>query len=351
MREIRWRYLKLFLFIPTLLFMAAVLQVSQTPIDEIIAADIMEVQTNLDFRSSIIFRTSTETQEEGLIYTVVRDRDCIMGPDSSIPALLKLLENKIRLFEFLLEGRETPIKVRVAFAATQGLILLVFTALLSLSLYISFNMTLWLLSKFMQSNIWLPIIVLIDFTLAVIMPPMLTTFGLSIFSFASVISVGGALDFSYFHDYDWIKFVLAQTGFELVLSMGAPMIVALFYNQIGGVAGALFAMIVGLYVAPQLGYDFLATLLRDINKVFHLDFNVPLTETMFNYAITIDLLFSATYLFPCVALVFMQRSATTREIFLRIVQKIAEHPRGPLVAVSRGLTWVLRAFKNALSRS
>jgi len=107
---------------------------------------------------------------------------------------------------------------------------------------------------------------------------------------------------------------------------------------------SIFIAPLAITVALYMAYQNVTTFAADAVKFLSFDFNETIQQALINYAIAIDLLFSTTYLVPCIALVTMHRSNRTREAFLSVTQWIADNPRGALPAMAR----VLRGIADVL---
>src|SRR5262249_8577513 len=137
------------------------------------------------------------------------------------------------------------------------------------------------------------------------------------------------------YETTWAKLTIASICFVLGRSLSWPLVVAAFTKELPFEAVG-FTYIVS--TLAQYGYHNAKALFIDLGRIAALDLNIDPIETLINYAIGLDVLFSLLYIVPCLSLVLMQRSEWTRNLFLKIVQWIAEHPKGPIIALEEGVT-------------
>src|SRR5262249_28899013 len=88
----------------------------------------------------------------------------------------------------------------------------------------------------------------------------------------------------------------------------------------------------------------------DIGRVLSFDLAIYPQETLINYAIGIDLLFSLFYILPCFSLVLMRRNKFTRTLFLNSIQWLAEHPKGVLAVIEEICPFFARYLRGVVRR-
>lgn len=238
--------------------------------------------------------------------------------------------------KFWANNESRTVAIRIFSATIGALVPFLLMIPLAIGLFISFNLTLWLLSRVTQSRIGATLIVLFDLALALIMPSVVSAILISLAVFAIIFSVDGMPDFASIDgDTTWVKLTFASVCFILGRSLSWPLVVASFTKAFS------FEAVGSPYVVSTLahyGYLNAKALFIDLGRIARFDLSIDPIETMINYAIGIDVLFSLLYIVPCLSLVLMQRSEWTRNLFLKIVQWIAEHPKGPIVALEEVVT-------------
>lgn len=240
--------------------------------------------------------------------------------------------------QFNTELQRNPSLFRLTEAIVEALTAILIAIPLAAGLLVSFNLTLWLLSRVTQSRLAAIAIVVGDVLLALIMPSLLTGLTIVIIVFLNYMTIGDLVDYYRLGNPSWINYVVAS------ISVAMSILVPRYVSEAGLAAIDLSPWSVlpaALQTIAQFAYDNVRTLMIDLGRIIVLDptiFQLGTMETLINYAMAVDLLFSFFYIVPCLTLVLMQRSALTRRLFLNAVQWIAEHPKGPLVALSEVLT-------------
>jgi hypothetical protein len=124
--------------------------------------------------------------------------------------------------------------------------------------------------------------------------------------------------------------------------MGISTIGTYFYYSLNGLLlVALFTNMIPQWLTTSIMVPFFWAFMKqnvmvffvDLGRVLSFDIAIGPHETLINYAIGIDLLFSLFYILPCFSLVLMRRNQFTRTLFLNSVQWVAEHPKGVLSAI------------------
>jgi hypothetical protein len=251
-------------------------------------------------------------------------------------AIYALGRVKSSIDEFLDDQESNPVAMRLFSAVVGALVPLLLSIPLAIGLFISFNITLWLLSRVTQSRIGATIIVLFDLALALIMPSVVSAAVISLAVFGLIFSLDGMPDYaSIGNDTTWTNLTFASVCFILGRLLSTPLVVAAFTKFFS------FEAVGATYIVTTLahyGYLNAKTLFIDLGRIASFDLAIDPVETIINYAIGLDVLFSLLYIVPCLLLVLMQRSEWTRNLFLRVVQWIAEHPKGPIVALEEMVT-------------
>ena len=90
-------------------------------------------------------------------------------------------------------------------------------------------------------------------------------------------------------------------------------------------------------------YHTVINFVSDTWKAAHFDFSTGYVNGAINWAIIVDIFYSAVFFIPDLAIVLVQRWQFGQRSFLKGVQLVAEHPQGPIYAIGSGLTWLASA--------
>jgi hypothetical protein len=214
---------------------------------------------------------------------------------------------------------------------------------LSIALWVSFNITLRLLSVVTRSRLYFLLVVGFDIVIALVMPPLLTSFAILFLVGGGVFAFGQVPDFFAFSSANWFTLTFGLALFNLSLSYIFPALGSLLAYVSGGVGMiilAFFALIVPVFMAQNR----ISAFFIDASKLISADFDIDTISSLIDWAILCDLLFSATFLFPSPALVLANRSAASRKRFLNVAMWIHDHNKGPYIAISELLTDFLKVF-------
>jgi hypothetical protein len=264
------------------------------------------------------------------------DGSCTIGPGfSDMLTVRGLGEVKASLTKFLDDNEHNAFAMRSFSSIIHALIPLILAIPLTIGLLVSFSLTLWLLSRFTESRTGAFLIVTVDLIVALVMPTIVSGVLLSIGVFVVVFSVDGMPDYASIGKITWMTLAIASVCFLLGTSLSTPFVVAAFAKEFTfGFVGPTYI----ISTLAQYAYGNAKSFFVDLGRVVTLDFKIEPLETLINYAIGLDLLFSLIYIVPCLTLVLMQRSTLTRTLFLNIIQWVAEHPKGPLIALEEIVT-------------
>lgn len=335
MRRLQRYFLELFVFIGVVLSLAAALLGALATPTQIREYQQTLVQADFDLRYSFYFYVDAPPENDSEFGD--EDGRCTIGSGYDDMRTIYLLGRvKAGIEKFLDDNEDNPVAMRLFSATVGALVPLFLTVPLALGLFISFNLTLWLLSRVTQSRIGAIFIVVFDLALALVMPSIVSAVLISVAVFAVVFSVEGMPDYaSVGPETTWVRLTIASTCFILGRSLSWPLVVAAFTKEFP------FELVGVKYIVStllQYGYLNAKALFIDLGRIAAFDLKIDPIETLINYAIGLDVLFSLLYIVPCLSLVLMQRSEWTRNLFLKIVQWIAEHPRGPIVALEEMIT-------------
>jgi hypothetical protein len=215
---------------------------------------------------------------------------------------------------------------------------------LSAALWLSFNITLRLLSRITASKLSLFLLVTLDVLVALLMPPLVTSFMTCVLVGGAVFAFGELPDFFAFQSANWFTLTVGGALFMTSFNFILPTLIALVALMLPTTWGILLAVAM-LFIAPIIvavyrGLEFFT----DVGKVVGLDWGIGPISTAINWAIFLDLLFSITFLAPSLALVLANRNKSTRKIFLNFAMWIHDHQKGPFIAISEILTSIPKVF-------
>jgi hypothetical protein len=205
---------------------------------------------------------------------------------------------------------------------------------LTIALLISFNATLWILSKITRSKLRLFFLIVVDVLVATIMPPLLTSIFLLLVVGAAIILFGQIIAFASFSSANWFTLTLGAASLGMHVKFIFPaaffLLAVILPGKLGWAVAALTLVVGGIWMATDRVSEFIS----DAAKLFQLDFTTDSLQATIDWAIFTDLLFSAFYLVPCLLLVLANRSETTRTKFLNLVMWVGDHSRGPFIALA-----------------
>jgi hypothetical protein len=205
---------------------------------------------------------------------------------------------------------------------------------LSAALLISFNLTIWTLSKITYSSLRLFVVFIFDIIIAVLLPPLILTIVIYVIVLLAVYTLGGLVDYFTFDHSSIFNLIVGGIWLSITASLPLPMILSwILYNNFFELSflsefSVAFSVIVINIIATM------RELVVDIWKFVHLDFRVSLVASAINWAIVTDLTYSIYFIVPSIILVTVQRSSFWRRTFLSLVLWIADHPKGAIHAVA-----------------
>jgi uncharacterized membrane protein len=313
MRRLQFTFLGVFIFIAvTLAFAGAFYAALSSP------ADIKEsqkklIQLDLKVRYDFLFSIVDQEDDDEPLFGIADGRCTIGSGFDELRSIGRLGAIKAALSRFLDEHEGDALSMRLFNASVSVLVPLVLVLPLALGLFFSFNVTLWLLSRFTQSRLGAFLIVVADLVMTLAIPPVVSAVLLTLLTYFGIYVFGTVPDYSMFENPSWLTLIVSSVGVHLAMALASPVVLSLF-------AQLMPLWHAGTYMASSLidySYGNVKILLVDIGRVFNFDLNIGASETLINYAIGIDVLFSVTYIVPCLALVLMQRSDLTRRLFFK----------------------------------
>jgi hypothetical protein len=292
------------------------------------------VGMNLQLRWRLLFNWNIYNLD-GNHYFTIRASDCLrdLSVDwyDPLKRLYLLGERYSNLLDVL--GSNHALPLRLATATATALQVAGLGLALSGALYVSFGLTLWLLSRAISSTLKLTVMIALTIIIAVVMPPLLISLVMQLLWFMTVFTGGGIIDFSSFSDPNWFTVTLVM-GF-VFLAVTQPM--AALFAEVTYLL-PFWAKVVTLAMSSWsiagMTYFRLLSFFSEIRNVLHFDFSGALGDAMVNWAIVTDLLFSLSYIIPAFALVALHQNLRVRTTVLDLLQYVSEHPRGVLIAIA-----------------
>lgn len=237
--------------------------------------------------------------------------------------------------DLLNELAQNPFWLRFAADAYVASVIIFFAFPLSLSLFVSFNLTLWLLSLITSSSFKLIVIVCIDFLIAIAAPVVLLNIFLLIGAYINVISIGGFVDFTYYDTVSMTTLIIGQTAMQINLSLLLFAGPAWLVYMIPDWGVRTYYLIIQTILLRSLIYKTVGNFIDDTWRFAHFDFSPTYTDGAINFAIITDLIYSLAFVLPGLGIVLIYRWPFGQRTFLNIVQWFPEHPKGPYYAISR----------------
>jgi hypothetical protein len=230
--------------------------------------------------------------------------------------------------------RDHPAELRLAALVEIAALAISLGIALTVSLYVSFNLTLWLLSLVASSNRRMILIFVLDFFAAILLPQILTTLMMIALSIVVLYLNGGVAEYQYYHVPASLANLILGTFLSGMQANLGPTLLPVWLMYSLGRSGPASVWMPYLFVSVfDVIVDYIETFFLDVYKFINLDFSPPLFESIRNWAIFTDLAFSLVYLLPCLAIVFAGRNPVSRGILLNLVQWVGDHPKGPLYAL------------------
>jgi hypothetical protein len=225
-----------------------------------------------------------------------------------------------------------PFLLRVATTASAALVILFVALLLSISLLISFHLTLFVLSIITKSTFQFILIVAADLITALAIPPLL----LNILLYASgailLIFARGMIDYSTFTTANVPNLIVATSGVLSLVPLALPAATILISYFVFTSSGAWGGSALFINIIYHLTYVRILSFFEDTWKVIHFDFGVGIIDSAVNWAIFTDVLYSIFFLVPALAIIIVQRWSFGRRMFLNLVLWVSAHPKGVIFA-------------------
>jgi len=333
MKRLRPRFFKLFVVLISLLALHRAITEIGAPTEDV--AEQFRGAMTVDFAIRIQLRLRFMMMD-GKTYFETRENDCVPLVDFWKP--IDEARASQRAADEYLEYLRTkvPLLLGMSSAAAAVLQTVLLALPLMIALWCSFNLTLWLLSKFVSSHLWLAVIVVIDGAIAVTAPNIFSTLANVAAITASLFSLSPSLDFASYSEFTWLNFAVAKCIVEIYLAYGAFVIYLLLFSVLPLQFRSLWISIVLVIGNLFIGYSQFITFIDEIGDLVHFR-PVPPINLEIDIAILVDILFSLTYIVPCVGLVFARRHPLFRHLFLNLIQRLTEFPTGPL----SGAVWMI----------
>jgi hypothetical protein len=329
MKSLRWPFIKLFWLLCILV--AASMSIGILKEDGAERQAKWEKSVTEDFSFGYIFRCGVLLGKAGRNDDI--GKICSADKRTEGPPELSIYKERENKFRNLV-SQMGPTNLLLADIVSNLTAIVVVAIPLTAALFVSLNFTLWILSRITRSNLGFFILVLFDFLIAIIMPPLLTSFSLLILVGVGVVISGQILDLSWFDTANWVTLTIGSAALGINLSFIFPVLFLLSaYYLSGFIGGAILVLI--YFVSPiWMAITRISSFISDAAKFLSFDFSNDILQSIIDWAIFTDLVFSTVYLGPSLLLIFANRSYRTRSFFLNLVMQIGDHSEGPLVAIA-----------------
>lgn len=239
--------------------------------------------------------------------------------------------------------KQTPLLLEVAADAAAALVIVLLAIPLSLSLLLSFNCTLWLLSSITSSSWKFYAILFLDAFVALLAPVVLLNIFVYIWIQIAVYMAGGLIDYSAFNSANIFTLIIGSAAYILNLNFATLTATTWFMYMTPDWTVRLLVFLLQLFLLGVSIYSTIISFVSDTWKAVHFDFSTGYVGGAINWAIIVDMFYSAIFFIPGLAIVLVQRWQFGQRMFLKSVQLVAEHPKGPIYAVGIGFTWLASA--------
>lgn len=340
MKRRRGRYLILFSLLCLLVCVVASLD-TITADNKTTRAALLQI-ISLDFDLRFVVESTSRIAEYSTFF-VEKENYCeplLKGWETPV---LALGLQRANYDAFVLSANPAMLKsALIASAFIQSALLWIF---LCVALSISFRVTLWLLAITTSSKLALMLMIIVALFLAVSLPQMLINtvmFGAITFMVAWF---GGVIDFAFFADASYWSLIIGSAGMGIGVTLMPLYSIAIVATQVNLPAVAAWITSAIFLALINLSYDRIFLFIEDGKRLLRGDIAISAAESIINWAIFVDVLFSLVFLIPSIGLVTLLRFPFAKRMVLNSVQYFADHPRGPLYAVSRLFTAVAESIK------
>lgn len=349
-RRMKRKYIPLFLILYLLLLFLVISDVLYgnitKSIDDVRATFEQAISTDFTARQLIVYRNIAANINES----------CAAGYQNchTDPALLGQLE-ELKTQEDLYNklvydlSQNRPYLLRLAATASAAFSIAVAAIPLTVSLLLSFNFTLFVLSLITKSRMRFVLIVIIDFAVALLFPPLLLTMFLYLGALISVAYTGPLVDFVAFRSANMASLVIATAGITSLLQFTFSATTLLLVYVIISKVSIINGLTLALNLMYHDVYGKTTSFFDDAWRVMHLDFDIDVIESAINWAIFTDILYSFLFLLPALGIVIIQRWHFGRRMFLNLVLWIVGHPKGVIYAFGELLLSFISAVRQLIA--
>lgn len=345
MKSLRYAFLKLFWFFCFVVLFATLPSTWEFPHEKRVEAFNENIKLDFSFgyvvRCFIHFNGSKQKAEETAKICDAENREA--GPKE-----LAIYLQREKNFKVLVEQMSHGSALLSAITTT-AIVIIILAAPLSLALYISFNFTLWLLRRITRSKLHYAFLVGLDLFVALAAPPIITSFCLLLLFGIEIVAVGSVIDLSSFDSANWLTLAFGIATLGLNAAFVIPVVVISLGNLFTGMVGVVIIIATYLIAPIWMGVYRMGEFATAVVKILNLDFSNDILESIIDWAIFTDVMFSLFYLLPSVLLVLANRSEKTREAFLNVVMYVGDHKDGPYTALADMLSTTGEAIKKIIT--
>jgi hypothetical protein len=271
-------------------------------------------------------------------YTETQDDVCVEKQPPEWENVLTSLVRSRGAWAKLIEELSKKQLLHLASLLSVAMCLLTLVGVLSLVLIFSFRFTLWILTRVAATKVSFALLVFLDIVVAICLPPLLIHVALLIAALTSMVVAGGIVDYALFSDPSFGALILARAGHQLASTfLGVFLGAGFVFLSTEPILRFTFTPL-ALILAGQESLSRIPKFFSDTSRVMHGSLDVGYNESIVNWAMFIDLLFSTSFLVPAFIFVAASRRPMLRTMIVNLLKYLERHPRGPLVALLGPLT-------------
>ena len=150
---------------------------------------------------------------------------------------------------------------------------------------------------------------------------------------------GGLIDYSAFDSVNIFTLIIGFTAYFINLNFVTLTGTSWFMYMTSDWTVRLIVFVLQLFFLGASIYHTVISFVSDTWKAVHFDFSTGYVSGAINWAIIVDIFYSAVFFIPGLAIVLIQRWPFGQRMILKSIQEIAEHPKSPIYAIGSALSW------------
>jgi hypothetical protein len=159
---------------------------------------------------------------------------------------------------------------------------------------------------------------------------------------------GGLIDYSAFDSVNIFTLTIGFAAYIINLNFVTLTGTSWFMYMTPDWTVRLIVFALQLFFLGASIYHTLISFVSDTWKAMHFDFSTGYVSGAINWAIIVDIFYSAVFFIPGLAIVLVQRWPFGQRMILKGIQEIAEHPKSPIYAIGGALTFFASAVGDLL---